>query len=168
MRPDPLTTVRNALERAGCEPRGPEHKFTARCPAHDDSDPSLSVSVGGDGRALIWCFAGCETQHIIDALGLTWPDLFPPGHRHARPIRGLGKAKRVLDIVLAALLELRIPYRATSDERMWVAELCPVCRRSDRWPLWVTEDDRGRIALSCAGGCDQIDVLFAITGAEPA
>ena len=30
-----------------------------------------------DGRTLMYCFAGCETAAILDALGLTFSDLFP-------------------------------------------------------------------------------------------
>lgn len=30
-----------------------------------------------DGRTLMHCFAGCETAAILDALGLTFSDLFP-------------------------------------------------------------------------------------------
>src|SRR5512132_2184377 len=96
LRHDSLRTVYDALERAGCQPRGPQHKFTARCPAHDDTNASLSVGVGADGRALVYCHRGCETTAIVDALGLSWPDLFPTGHRHARPLRGIGRARPAL------------------------------------------------------------------------
>jgi hypothetical protein len=48
----------------------------ALCPSHDDRDPSLSVREGDDGRCLLWCFAGCETPSVIEALGLEWSDLF--------------------------------------------------------------------------------------------
>jgi len=46
----------------------------ARCPAHDDRDPSLSVSVK-DGRVLVHCFAGCAPDAVLGAVGLTWKDL---------------------------------------------------------------------------------------------
>jgi hypothetical protein len=45
---------------------------------------------------------------------------------------------------------------------MWVAECCPVCQQPARWPLWITEDDRRRITVTCAGGCDQIAILNAL------
>jgi len=48
----------------------------ARCPAHADKRASLSVAEGRDGRALIRCFAGCETETILTALQMTWGDLF--------------------------------------------------------------------------------------------
>ncbi|WP_375608864.1 MULTISPECIES: toprim domain-containing protein [unclassified Bartonella] len=41
---------------------------TARCPAHDDRLPSLSISNGNDGRLLLYCYAGCSFREIIQAL----------------------------------------------------------------------------------------------------
>ena len=41
---------------------------TARCPAHDDRRPSLSVSDGLDGRVLVHCHAGCDQGAVWDAL----------------------------------------------------------------------------------------------------
>lgn len=38
-----------------------------RCPAHDDSDPSLSVRIGRT-RLLLHCFAGCSALDILRAL----------------------------------------------------------------------------------------------------
>jgi putative DNA primase/helicase len=52
--------------------------WTARCPAHDDQKPSLSVSVGDDGRVLIHCHRGCPPERIVQMLGLKLSDLFPP------------------------------------------------------------------------------------------
>ena len=48
-------------------------RFIARCPAHDDKNPSLSVSQGRD--RVVWkCFAGCSqadvTSAIINMMGL--------------------------------------------------------------------------------------------------
>lgn len=51
-------------------------KFSARCPAHDDGRASLSISRGDDGRALVFCFAGCSTPDVVEALGLKMIDLF--------------------------------------------------------------------------------------------
>ena len=50
--------------------------WKALCPAHDDHEPSLSVSVGRDGRALVNCFKGCPTEAVMDVLGLTMADLY--------------------------------------------------------------------------------------------
>jgi hypothetical protein len=52
--------------------------WRARCPAHEDEHPSLSVGVGRDGRVLLRCHAGCPLEAILAALGLSAADLFPP------------------------------------------------------------------------------------------
>jgi putative DNA primase/helicase len=50
--------------------------WIARCPAHDDCTPSLSITEGREGRALLKCHAGCQTEAIAAALGLNLRDLF--------------------------------------------------------------------------------------------
>jgi hypothetical protein len=57
--------------------------WVASCPAHDDRLPSLKVDEGEDGRALIFCHAGCSNESILDALGLPMYALFPRGSRAA-------------------------------------------------------------------------------------
>src|SRR3990167_8529552 len=58
--------------------------WMARCPAHDDDTASLSVSEGDDGRALIFCHAGCATEAILAAMRLPASSLFPPRQSPAR------------------------------------------------------------------------------------
>jgi putative DNA primase/helicase len=43
-------------------------QWQARCPAHDDHNPSLSICESDDGRILVHCHAGCEQSAVIDAL----------------------------------------------------------------------------------------------------
>ena len=52
--------------------------WEARCPAHEDRRSSLSISIGDDNRVLLFCHAGCAVQTIVEAIGLTVRDLFPP------------------------------------------------------------------------------------------
>lgn len=54
--------------------------FSARCPAHEDRTASLAVSEGENGT-VIHCFAGCQTDDVLGALGLTFSDLYPPRDR---------------------------------------------------------------------------------------
>lgn len=42
-------------------------RWQARCPAHDDRNPSLSIS-DKNGLALFHCHAGCSQEAVIDAL----------------------------------------------------------------------------------------------------
>jgi putative DNA primase/helicase len=34
----------------------------ARCPAHNDPDPSLSIRDGDNGKLLVRCHAGCDQK----------------------------------------------------------------------------------------------------------
>jgi len=52
-------------------------RWIAKCPAHDDTSPSLSVRLLDDGRVLLHCFAGCESLAVVQAVNLTLADLFP-------------------------------------------------------------------------------------------
>ncbi len=47
------------------------------CPAHEDRSPSLSISLGDDGRTLLFCHAGCTQEAVVDAVGMTMASLFP-------------------------------------------------------------------------------------------
>ena len=51
-------------------------QFYARCAAHDDRSPSLSIRDNGD-KILIHCFAGCSPEDVLAAVGLTFQDLYP-------------------------------------------------------------------------------------------
>ena len=52
-------------------------QWSARCPAHDDRGPSLSVRETSEHAVLLHCFAGCNVHDITAALGLDVADLFP-------------------------------------------------------------------------------------------
>jgi hypothetical protein len=54
-------------------------QWSARCPAHDDKGPSLSIRELDDGRTLLHCFAGCDVADVVAAVGLELDSLFPPG-----------------------------------------------------------------------------------------
>ncbi|MBR1286068.1 toprim domain-containing protein [Bradyrhizobium sp. AUGA SZCCT0177] len=52
-----------------------QNSFVAKCPAHEDRTPSLSLTDTGDGLVLFHCHAGCSQAEVRDALvakGL-WP-----------------------------------------------------------------------------------------------
>ena len=65
-----------ALESAGSRPRERGGRWSARCPAHDDSNPSLGLTVAPSGTVLVTCYAGCDFTAIRSALF---------GDNHARP-----------------------------------------------------------------------------------
>lgn len=65
--------------------------WVARCPAHADRNPSLSIGEGGDGRVLLKCWAGCSVPAVLDAAGLRWRDIMPHGDRVPAPTDGLSR-----------------------------------------------------------------------------
>jgi hypothetical protein len=89
-------TLLDRLERV--KPTGPS-RWVARCPAHEDRGPSLSIRELDDGRILLHDFGGCGTDDVLGALGLTMSDLFP------KPLPGNGPARSY------AATHSRIPAR---------------------------------------------------------
>ncbi len=67
----------------GHHTRGDGRQRSARCPAHDDTNPSLSITRGND-RVLLKCHHGCDVDQILDAIGLTRADLFDEPHRNGQ------------------------------------------------------------------------------------
>ena len=63
MRPIDLDKMLDQLERV----RRTHNGATARCPAHEDRTPSLSISVV-DGHVLWKCHAGCTQEEVTAAL----------------------------------------------------------------------------------------------------
>lgn len=49
--------------------RGGNGQWVARCPAHEDEHPSLSITES-QGKILLYCHAGCSYEQIREALGL--------------------------------------------------------------------------------------------------
>lgn len=85
-----LDRVRDALDAHGSAPRGTS-QLSARCPAHDDREASLSVGYGTTPGALgVTCHAGCDAEDVVTALNLRMADLFDEDTRrpecdHSRP-----------------------------------------------------------------------------------
>jgi hypothetical protein len=80
---DALNEVLAKLERV----RKVRGGWVARCPAHEDRNPSLSLTVK-EGKVLIHCHAGCTFESICVAIGIKTSDLFlnnRPGPAPARP-----------------------------------------------------------------------------------
>ncbi len=91
---DQLSPVEKVLDRLKDykEHRG---EFRARCPAHNgNSDNSLSIKEGDDGRALLICRADCDLKDIVDALDLSVVDLFAQnGRPDPKAKKATGKSK---------------------------------------------------------------------------
>jgi hypothetical protein len=105
-------------------------RWIARCPAHQDKSPSLSVRELDDGRVLLHDFGGCGTDDVLAALGLTLSDLFParlPGNGPARSYEATHSripARDLLEIIseetsVVALIAADLLARQAITQKDW-------------------------------------------------
>lgn len=82
----------------------------ARCPAHEDRNPSLSLSDGDNGRLLLKCHAGCDYRAVTAALGQMglW------NGSDFRPLRDLAREARQ-----AAEKRLQAAKRSRQARAIW-------------------------------------------------
>jgi hypothetical protein len=118
-------------------------RWVARCPAHEDRSPSLSIGEGTDGRLLMRCFAGCEVAEVVGAIGLDLSDLFPPrdGFNDSmrrspdrRPFDG-GDALRLIDFTVqdaATLILVASTGELTAEQRGDLAEAASIIHEARR------------------------------------
>ena len=76
----PLEKVLAAAERLAPARRSGSG-YSTLCPAHNDKDPSLSISEGRNGNVVIYCHAGCEVEDVVTAFDLAMTDLFVESKR---------------------------------------------------------------------------------------
>jgi hypothetical protein len=86
--------------------------WKVKCPAHDDSHPSLDIDIGSDDRILLICRTGCRTEDIVRVLGLTMQDLFAPKQNgtHNGFHNGTGKAEKTYATAADAVAGLEQQY----------------------------------------------------------
>ena len=80
MTPEHITTEEFLSRLQGVTGHDPQ--WSARCPAHDDASPSLSVKCGDNGGTVFNCHAECSPEAVVSAMGLTLSQLMPD-----RPIK---------------------------------------------------------------------------------
>ena len=120
-----LTDLEGRLDK--CKRRGDTTK--ARCPAHDDTHPSLDIKIGDNGDCvLVKCWAGCETDAVLDALGMTMSDLFATDGARAptrtRKMRPSTEKKPTLDVMpksLSILDPSKLPGAPEKLKKGWGA-----------------------------------------------
>lgn len=82
-----INTILSRLNKVK-KSKGRANQWQACCPAHQDKSPSLSIHQNETGKIFIHCFAGCDGNAIMGAIGLTLADLYPE-QIHAS--KGIGK-----------------------------------------------------------------------------
>jgi len=141
--------------------------WSAKCPAHEDRNASLSISEGRDGRTLLHCHAGCTVEAVVSAAGLTMRDLAPV--QDARPQRRIVKAYPYVDAAGALLFEVirfdpkdfrqRHPDLTTADG--WAWNMKGVNRVLYRLPEVLKATAEGR-AVFCVEGEKDADTLAGL------
>jgi len=101
-------------------------RWLARCPAHEDRAPSLSIRELDDGRVLLNDFGGCSTADVLAALGLAMSDLFPQrlnGHSYAPSHTRIAPRDLLLivseEVTLVGIIAADILERRTISEADW-------------------------------------------------
>ena len=95
--------------------------WMARCPAHDDRKPSLSIRDADDGKVLVRCHAGCDQERVIARSAVARSvdgERSAPVHRAPRRVP-LPSASRIATTPSAAR------PRSPSGS--------PRCRQTERW-----------------------------------
>jgi len=92
--PDLSRQAQDAILQALGGTRTSEEEVMCHCVAHNDPNPSLSVTLKG-GKLLVRCFAGCDQVEVIEALkarGL-WPEAAPSANGNGLPKAWKGKPR---------------------------------------------------------------------------
>ena len=140
-----LIDLLNSLDKVS--QRGDQ--YTACCPAHDDKNPSLAVTVK-DNKILLKCWSGCTTQDITGALGLKVSDLFTESTLSPSQRQRYAKKKSKHQIRQLLSFELHMLYqiltgRITSHELANDSKF--INARPDFAPMPEGEWERERLAV---------------------
>lgn len=94
-----MSAAERILDRLdGVRQTGPS-RWIAKCPAHPDRSPSLSIREVDDGRVLLYDFGGCDTESVLAAVGLTVGDLFERPLGEYRPSHLAVPARDLLELI---------------------------------------------------------------------
>ena len=140
--PVTLDAVLAALRGLGCNPKPSGKGWQAKCPAHEDKTPSLSVSQGRD-HVLIKCFAGCSFRDISAALNL------------GTPLRVYSGGKDATAQALPSGPNITVDQYHDADGRVLFAVVrrdSPTGKRISQWTpagggLWVPKGFKGQRPL---------------------
>lgn len=133
-----LDNLLSRLEKVRHVGRG---KWMARCPVHDDRDPSLSIGQTDDGRVLLYCFGcGAKGPEILEAVDMTLDDVQAPMWHHDRNVR--------FHVIPHESLVHRLPH-LTKAPHGYYAD-CPEC--GGRLSVSCTLEE-GRLFMRCTQGC---------------
>lgn len=97
------------LERLDMVRKTGNSRWIARCPAHQDGTPSLSVTeIDTGNRVLIHCHAGCGALDILESIGLDWSALYPDeSDNRYRPTWRSNQDQKAIDEMIVAIAQAK-------------------------------------------------------------
>lgn len=155
--------IGEVLSRLGPVKKSP-NGWEAKCPAKEhgeDKNPSLSVSVGEQGRVLLCCHKNCTYEAIREGLSMSAPDL--AGERQSEgEWTPAGPASAVYDytdedgnLLFQVLRTIPKAFRQRRPDPLaksgWAWRLGDVRRVLYRLPKLIAAVDEGRTIFVCEG-----------------
>lgn len=125
-------------------------QYQARCPAHEDRKPSLAIRPI-EGSVLVYCHAGCSTEDVAAALGMTVRDFYdePRGDELTRYVYtdAAGKPTRTVHRMDGKQFTQSGDKRIAQLFRLpQIIEAVDACRR-----IWLVEGEKDVLALETYG-----------------
>jgi hypothetical protein len=106
-------------------------KWLARCVAHPDKRPSLSIAEGRKQPIVFKCMSqGCTQDEVLKAIGLTWRDLLGDRPQMSREARGRLADEQTLHVLRDLKRAFISPAGAFLAGKQWRLEA--VLRELDR------------------------------------
>ena len=184
----PTERILAALTERECNPKRCSKGWSARCPAHEDRQPSLSVSEGDDGRVLVNCHAGCTVDAVCCELGLQITDLMAEGddgrakNSKGKPGEPLKKYKSAKSAISAlersnGKRSQAWTYCDAAGEPVGVIvrwdksdgkKILPVSRNDDGWTITGIPEPRPLYCLRDLAGADRVFICEGEKAADGA
>lgn len=83
-----------------------------------DNNPSLSLSIGPNGKVLVFCFSGCTTDEIVFGAGLEVADLFCPSFEDPYPQQSSSAEKLEYNPLLTEVYEKLLELAPIDDTKI--------------------------------------------------
>lgn len=157
-----------SLFRARGPSRGP---WRARCPVHKSRSLTLSIYAGPD-RTTVHCFAGCDADDVLAAVGLTWKDCYyQPRTKLDAKSQAEARRKREADELRASNLRIGTWIlrfiengytREDRDSDMMVVAVCAIVLSNHTSRHWEHILRTHMERISAANHCMERRILPAV------
>lgn len=152
MTPTAYERLLDALRELGCVVRASgDSAASAQCPAHDDRAPSLSIRQI-EGKALVYCHAGCHVDDVLAAANLQPADLFDepsPGNVAGIPAHAVYRYDNGRSVVRSATKQFRQSGTSNPPELYRLSRVREAVARGE--PVYVVEGEQDVHALESLG-----------------